>query len=180
MPRRTRSSPGPRIRAWADTSKADTGPSKITDSGCSAPGGGFSVPAPAPRTNRDAITRQSRGRAMRCDRRRVTRGSRSQHRGPTTPRSSNLAQPELSGVTRDVPAGALEGWLAADPGCPSAQPLRAPTALPAAETGLRVDSKAQAEQVRSVAVERVGEVLGVVPAGVMVELDDALRLHLNL
>lgn len=54
------------------------------------------------------------------------------------------------------------------------------TLLPAASTGLRVDSKAQAEQVRSVSVERVGAVLGVAPAGVMVQLDDALRLHLNL
>jgi len=52
--------------------------------------------------------------------------------------------------------------------------------LPAAETGLRVDAKAQAEQVRSVAVERVGEVLGLVPAALMAELDDALRLHLQL
>lgn len=52
--------------------------------------------------------------------------------------------------------------------------------LPAASTGLRVDSKAQAEQVRSVTVERVGPVLGRVPAPVVAELDDALRLHLQL
>ena len=54
------------------------------------------------------------------------------------------------------------------------------TLLPAGETGLRVDSKAQAEQVRSVAVERVGNVLGRVPAHLMEQLDDALRLHLEL
>jgi mRNA interferase MazF len=54
------------------------------------------------------------------------------------------------------------------------------TLLPAARTGLRVDSKAQAEQVRSVAVERLGAVLGRIPADVMAELDDALRLHLQL
>jgi mRNA interferase MazF len=54
------------------------------------------------------------------------------------------------------------------------------TLLPAELTGLRVDSKAQAEQVRSVAVERLGPVLGHVPAGVMRHLDDALRLHLDL
>ena len=47
-------------------------------------------------------------------------------------------------------------------------------------TGMRVDSKAQAEQVRSVAVERLGPVLGRLPAAVMDELDDALRLHLQL
>lgn len=52
--------------------------------------------------------------------------------------------------------------------------------LPAATTGLRVDSKAQAEQVRSVAVERVGRVLGRVPAPAMAKLEDALRLHLEL
>lgn len=50
----------------------------------------------------------------------------------------------------------------------------------AQETGLRVDSKAQAEQVRSVAVARVGPVLGRVPAPLMARVDDALRLHLNL
>lgn len=53
-------------------------------------------------------------------------------------------------------------------------------ALPAEETGLRVDSKAQAEQVRSVSVERVGQPLGLVPTSLMVKLDDALRLHLQL
>ena len=52
--------------------------------------------------------------------------------------------------------------------------------LPAAETGLGRDSKAQAEQVRSIAVERVGERLGVVPHAVMLDIDEALRLHLGL
>lgn len=51
--------------------------------------------------------------------------------------------------------------------------------LPAAETGLRKDSKAQAEQVRSISIERLGAVLGRVPADVMDQLDDALRLHLQ-
>jgi mRNA interferase MazF len=54
------------------------------------------------------------------------------------------------------------------------------TLLPADATGLRVDSKAQAEQVRSVTLERVGRVVGHVPAEVMAELDEALRLHLQL
>ena len=54
------------------------------------------------------------------------------------------------------------------------------TLLSADETGLRVDSKAQAEQVRSVAVERLGQVVGRVPTHLMVQLDDALRLHLQL
>ncbi len=54
------------------------------------------------------------------------------------------------------------------------------TLMPAAATGLRMDSKAHAEQVRSVAVERIGPVIGRVPVQLMAELDDALRLHLQL
>lgn len=54
------------------------------------------------------------------------------------------------------------------------------TLLRAEATGLTVDSKAQAEQVRSVSVERLGVVLGSVPAAVIPELDEALRLHLQL
>jgi len=52
--------------------------------------------------------------------------------------------------------------------------------LPAELTGLRADSKAQAEQVRSVAVERLGPVLGQLSAPIMQEVDDALRLQLQL
>ena len=52
--------------------------------------------------------------------------------------------------------------------------------LPSGAVGLRVDSKAQAEQVRSVAVERIGPTVGRLPAPVMAQLDDALRLHLQL
>jgi mRNA interferase MazF len=52
--------------------------------------------------------------------------------------------------------------------------------LPAHQTGLPRDSKAQAEQVRSVAVERVGGRLGVLSAALITELDRALRIHLGL
>jgi mRNA interferase MazF len=52
--------------------------------------------------------------------------------------------------------------------------------LPASETGLATDSKAQAEQVRSVAVERIGPHLGMVPTELQAALDEALRLHLAL
>jgi mRNA interferase MazF len=52
--------------------------------------------------------------------------------------------------------------------------------LPAKTTGLRTDSKAQAEQVRSVAVQRVGRRLGRLPADIMRQLDEALCLHLAL
>lgn len=52
--------------------------------------------------------------------------------------------------------------------------------LPAAATGLRQDSKAQAEQVRAVAVERVGRRLGQLTPDLLHHLDAALRLHLAL
>lgn len=52
--------------------------------------------------------------------------------------------------------------------------------LEADATGLTRNSKAQAEQVRSVAVERIGRSVGFVPLPVMTQLDQALRLHLAL
>src|SRR5688500_17139888 len=52
--------------------------------------------------------------------------------------------------------------------------------LPAARTGLFADSKAQAEQIRSVAVERLGRLLGTVPTDLLSTLDEAMRLHLAL
>jgi mRNA interferase MazF len=52
--------------------------------------------------------------------------------------------------------------------------------LPAHQTGLPRDSKAQAEQVRSVSVDRVGGLLGQLPAALVAELDRALRVQLSL
>ncbi len=52
--------------------------------------------------------------------------------------------------------------------------------LLASESGLDRDSKAQAEQIRSISVERVGGRVGVVPTNSLAELDEALRLHLAL
>ena len=52
--------------------------------------------------------------------------------------------------------------------------------LSASTTGLGVDSKAQAEQVRSIAVERVGGRIGVLTTELQADLDEALRLHLAL
>jgi mRNA interferase MazF len=52
--------------------------------------------------------------------------------------------------------------------------------LPARQTGLPRDSKAQAEQVRSVAVERIGKRVGQLPPALAAELDQALRVHLSL
>jgi mRNA interferase MazF len=54
------------------------------------------------------------------------------------------------------------------------------TYLPAAATGLRSDSKAQAEQVRALSVDRIGAAVGRVPGDILAELDQALRLHLQL
>jgi mRNA interferase MazF len=52
--------------------------------------------------------------------------------------------------------------------------------LPTATAGLRHDSKAHAEQVRSVAFERIGRLIGQLPPSIMRSIDEALRLHLAL
>ncbi len=52
--------------------------------------------------------------------------------------------------------------------------------LETADTGLDDDCKAQAEQVRSIDVQRIGKRIGSVPANVMGDLDEALRVHLAL
>jgi mRNA interferase MazF len=52
--------------------------------------------------------------------------------------------------------------------------------LSATVCGLAVDSKAQAEQVRSIAAQRLLRRTGRVPADVLAQIDDALRLHLAL
>jgi mRNA interferase MazF len=52
--------------------------------------------------------------------------------------------------------------------------------LPSRHTGLTRDSKAQAEQVRSIAVQRVVNRIGRLTPAAMADLDQALRLHLGL
>lgn len=52
--------------------------------------------------------------------------------------------------------------------------------LPADTCGLDQDSKAQAEQVRSIAFERVEETIGALTPELLAALDEALRLHLAL
>jgi mRNA interferase MazF len=52
--------------------------------------------------------------------------------------------------------------------------------LPSGAGGLPHESKAQAEQIRSVDVDRVGALLGNLPPQLMSLLEDALRLHLVL
>ncbi len=52
--------------------------------------------------------------------------------------------------------------------------------LPTEATGLARDAKAQAEQVRAVAVTRVGRRVGSLAAEQLAALDRALRVHLSL
>jgi mRNA interferase MazF len=52
--------------------------------------------------------------------------------------------------------------------------------IPAVESGLDHDSKAQAEQVRSVDVARIGARIGELAHEQLTALDEALRLHLAL
>ena len=52
--------------------------------------------------------------------------------------------------------------------------------LPARICGLSHESKAQAEQIRAVAVERLHSRVGRVPPRILGAIDDALRLHLTL
>lgn len=52
--------------------------------------------------------------------------------------------------------------------------------IPSDSSGLPRDSKARAEQVRSLSVARIGGGIGMLTDEVMAKLDDALRTHLDL
>lgn len=52
--------------------------------------------------------------------------------------------------------------------------------LPSEESGLPAHSKAQAEQVRSISTDRLVRQIAVLPADLMRQVDDSLRLHLAL
>lgn len=52
--------------------------------------------------------------------------------------------------------------------------------LPSESTGLHRDSKAQAEQVRSIDIRRLVHQVGHLPVALMQAVDAALRLHLDL
>lgn len=101
-----------------------------------------------------------------------TRGSEAVKRRPAVVVSSDRANSAAvrlgRGVVTVVPLTSVARVL----------PFQVP--LPAQSTGLRVDSKAPAEQVRPVAVERLGPFLGRLPSQVLIDLDEALRLHLQL
>jgi len=52
--------------------------------------------------------------------------------------------------------------------------------LPAGSCGLPRASKAQAEQIRSVTVQRIGKVAGRLAPAALIDLEEAMRLHLGL
>ena len=52
--------------------------------------------------------------------------------------------------------------------------------LPAEQTGLERDSKAQVELTRSVSKSRLGKRVGRLPEGLLEQLDERLKLHLDL
>lgn len=52
--------------------------------------------------------------------------------------------------------------------------------LPLDRCGLDQTSKAQAEQIRSVSIDRIGAVAGRLPPDLVEHLDEAIRLHLGL
>jgi mRNA interferase MazF len=52
--------------------------------------------------------------------------------------------------------------------------------LPKDETGLPKDGRAQCEQVRAISVQRIGRRVGRLGAERLAEVDEALRLHLDL
>jgi mRNA interferase MazF len=62
----------------------------------------------------------------------------------------------------------------------TADRFRAPLVPGLVPTRLHQSSKAQAEQMRSVVVERIGRRVGLVRAELLMALDEALRLHLAL
>jgi len=104
----------------------------------------------------------------------------------TRPAGQRLARPAPAVVVSNDAASATATRLGQ--GVITVVPVTSNTArvypfqvlLPARQTGLPRDSKAQAEQVRSVAAERIGNRIGQLPAALLTELDQALRIHLSL
>lgn len=102
-----------------------------------------------------------------------TRGSEANKRRPAilvSNEGANAMAEQLGrGVLQIVPLTSNLGYVA---------PYH--VIIPASESGLRRDSKAQAEQVRAVDVTRLGPVIGFVPAALMNDVDNALRIQLAL
>lgn len=101
------------------------------------------------------------------------RGSEANKRRPAVIVSNNGANTAAArlgrGVVTVVPITSSTGRV---------HPFQVPLAPGA--TGLTRPSKAQAEQVRSVSVERLAQRIGHLPSVVLKQLDDALRLHLGV
>ncbi len=101
------------------------------------------------------------------------RGSEADRRRPAVIVSNDAANTTAARLGRGV--------LTVVPVTSNVAPVYAFQVLLAGGTaGLSQESKAQAEQVRSISFERIGELLGQVSAPVMASLDKALRLHLAL
>lgn len=102
-----------------------------------------------------------------------TRGSEASKRRPAVIVSNDganrTAQSLNRGVVTVVPVTSRAGRI---------YPFQ--VALPPRSCGLPKASKAQAEQIRSVSVDRLGSVAGRLPAPLLAQLDSALRLHLGL
>lgn len=100
-------------------------------------------------------------------------GSEQARRRPAVIVSSNAANSSAErrgrGVITIVPVTSRLGFL---------YPFQ--VLLRASESGLGRDSKAQAEQVRSISTERLEAQAGRVEPTRMIEIDDALRLHLSI
>lgn len=100
-------------------------------------------------------------------------GSEQAHRRPAVIVSSNAANNSAMrrgrGVITIVPVTSRLGFL---------HPFQ--VLLRAGESGLARDSKAQAEQVRSISTDRLETKAGHVEPVRLREIDDALRLHLSL
>lgn len=52
--------------------------------------------------------------------------------------------------------------------------------LPPERTGLHRESKVQAEQIRSVSIDRIGALIGIVPVDLLDQIGAAVQIHLGL
>ncbi|MEP7159032.1 MAG: type II toxin-antitoxin system PemK/MazF family toxin [Chloroflexota bacterium] len=102
-----------------------------------------------------------------------TRGSEASKRRPAVIVSNNAANAVVERLRR--------GTITVVPLTSNVRNVRKfQVMLPAARTKLRLNSKAQAEQVRALAFERFGRRMGTVPTDLMAAIDDALRIQLDL
>ena len=102
-----------------------------------------------------------------------TRGSEASKRRPAVIISNNAANAVVERLRR--------GTITVVPLTSNISNVRRFQALlPAGRTKLKVDSKAKTEQIRALAHERFKQRLGSVPQDLMAEIEDALRIQLDL